>query len=104
RALPALAASADDVAPRIVVPLVAYDRTQDTRVFIQNHESSAVEVILRYVGERSSVTPGLQVCLHGGGNLFLPPLSVTELDLADNATSGCTLSPPGEQGMVVLEA
>jgi hypothetical protein len=103
-ARPVRAGSAEDVGPRIVVPYVAYDPIHDTRVFIQNHESSPVEVFVRYVGEKTSTTPGMQVCQPGGSDLVLPALSITELDVTDNAASGCSLSPPGEQGMLVLEA
>ncbi len=103
-AAPARAGGAEDVGSQIVIPLVAYTNMLTTRVFIHNHDATAVVVQLRYVGEASTNTPGMQICTPGGTSLTLPLGAVVELDLTDPVASGCKLSPPGEQGMFVILA
>jgi hypothetical protein len=96
---PAVAASADDAAARVVVPLVAYGPTLSSRVFIENHESFPVALQVLYVGDRSGPHAGKRTCFAGsGGMLVVNPLSVANIDPA----SSCALTGVPDFGMLVV--
>lgn len=105
-ARPSHANSADNVGAELVVPLLAYDKQLDARVFVENHETHAVQVGVRYVGERGSSTPGLRSC----GKVTLPAglswrPSVTVLNPRDPSSPGyCGLKGPTDLGMLLLTA
>jgi len=88
------AASADDAAGQLVIPMVAYGARFDTRVFVQNHETHDVAAQVRYVGERSSPAPGLRIC----SNATFPASTVTMLDVP----AACKLGAGSGRGMLVL--
>jgi hypothetical protein len=71
-------------------------RTGATTVFVENHESHAVDVQLRWVGEGSSGSPGLRLC----GNQRLAANSLTQLRF----DAACGLSSQDERGMAVVLA
>jgi hypothetical protein len=96
---PAAAASAGDAGAALVVPYVELSsgpRTRATNVFVENHESLAAQVQLRWVGEGSSSSPGLRIC----GNRTLAGGSLTRLDYA----AACSLSGTDDRGMLILLA
>jgi hypothetical protein len=103
---PAAANSADHTGPEVVVPMLGYDKQLDSRVFVENHEERPVPVVVRYIGERSSSTPGLTVC----GRLTLPPAmgvtpSITILNPRDPAATGyCRLQGPDDFGMLLVSS
>jgi hypothetical protein len=55
---------------------------------------------MRYVGERSSGSPGVSLCHHPvtGQYFLLPPLSVTQYDLR----TVCALNGPSDLGMLIV--
>ena len=89
------ATSADDAAARVVVPFVQYDKATQSLVFVENHELRNVEVQLRWVGERTSGSPGLRIC----GKVILPPGSLSTFDLR---AGPCVLPGADDLGMLVL--
>jgi hypothetical protein len=102
----ALAGSADDSGSQVVVPLVIHDVRHDSRLFVKNHEVNPLTVQMRYVGARSSATPGLHPCLP---QLTLPSVSVLEIDVPtelakvlDSSGNPCRLNPGDNHGMVVF--
>lgn len=100
---PVQAGSIDDAGSQLVVPLVVYTARETTRLFVENHEPTSVEVIVRYVGALGSATPGVQICMPSGNNPVISANRVVEFDLSDPATSGCALNG-NDHGMVVLVA
>jgi hypothetical protein len=90
---PSHAASASDAGARVVVPFVEYDKATETLVFVENHEGRAVEVQLRWIGERRSGSPGLRIC----GRFLLAADSLTSFDLRQS----CSLPGTDDLGMLV---